>query len=67
MLYVSFLSSFFFLNLQVPRCVFKTSCVAPEVRTLCKIHRTCVYRCKKKKKKGHILNACIAGGLFLEE
>lgn len=43
---LSFFSFLFYL--QVPRCVFKTSCVAPEVRTLCKIHRTCVYRCKKK-------------------
>lgn len=30
------------------------------------IHKTCVYRCKKKGTKQHILNPCIAGGLFLE-
>lgn len=42
------LFSLFSLNLQVPQCVFKTNCVAPEVRTLCKMHKTCVYRCKNK-------------------
>lgn len=59
-------SDFWICKYQVPRCGRVPSCVAPLSSTLCKhtVNMWTIVSTGLKKKKKHILNPCVAGGLF---